>query len=96
MVLNDLVRRNYIGESYFVRQNPEHKWYYLSDQTRDEVAVLKIFDSDEKVDAKCKLALFLMDRCHPYDRIRTDYLPQSACIQALKILDKWMKEKAWK
>lgn len=52
MVLNDLVRRNYIGESYFICHNPKHKWYYLGDQTRDEVAVLKIFDSNEKVDGR--------------------------------------------
>lgn len=54
LVLNDLVRRNYIGESYFIRQNPNHKWYYLNNQTRDEVAILKIYDSDEQVDARCK------------------------------------------
>ncbi|KAF8127016.1 hypothetical protein EV363DRAFT_1401449 [Boletus edulis] len=32
--------------SYNVKYNPEHKWYYLSDQTPDEVMLLKCFDSD--------------------------------------------------
>lgn len=53
-MLNDLVRRKYIGESYFAKYNPGHRWYYLSEQANDEVAVLKIYDSDERVDANCK------------------------------------------
>lgn len=28
------------------RYNPGHKWYYLSDQTPDEVILIKCFDSD--------------------------------------------------
>jgi hypothetical protein len=28
------------------RYNPGHKWYYLSDQTPDEVTLFKCFDSD--------------------------------------------------
>ncbi|KAF8555158.1 hypothetical protein OG21DRAFT_935556 [Imleria badia] len=28
------------------RHNPGHKWYYLSDQTPDEVTLIKCFDSD--------------------------------------------------
>lgn len=32
--------------SYNVKYNPSHKWYYLSDQTPDEVMLLKCFDSD--------------------------------------------------
>lgn len=29
-----------------VKHNPGHKWYYLSDQTPDEVTLIKCFDSD--------------------------------------------------
>jgi hypothetical protein len=57
LVLNDLVRRKYIGESYFAKYNSGHKWYYMSDQGSDEVAVLKIYDSEENSDAKCKSKL---------------------------------------
>lgn len=28
------------------RYNPGHRWYYLSDQTPDEVTLIKCFDSD--------------------------------------------------
>lgn len=54
LVLNDLVRRKYIGESYFAKYNPGHRWHYLSEQGNDEVTVLKIYDSDKTVDANCK------------------------------------------
>lgn len=34
------------GSTFAVRHNPNHKWYYLSDQTPDEVTLIKCFDSD--------------------------------------------------
>ena len=34
------------GATFSVKYNPAHKWYYLSDQTPDEVALIKCFDSD--------------------------------------------------
>ncbi|GJE93276.1 hypothetical protein PsYK624_094350 [Phanerochaete sordida] len=36
-----------LGEIYSVRYNPNHKWYYLSNQTPDEVALIKCYDSEE-------------------------------------------------
>ena len=35
------------GGIYSVKYNPEHKWYYLSSQTPDEVTLIKCYDSDE-------------------------------------------------
>jgi hypothetical protein len=37
------------GATYTVKHAPDHKWYYLSDQTPDEVALIKCWDSDERV-----------------------------------------------
>lgn len=34
------------GGTYSVKYNSGHKWYYLSDQTPDEVTLIKCFDSD--------------------------------------------------
>lgn len=47
----DLVRIRLIfpkreSEMYNVKYNPGHQWYYLSDQTPDEVMLIKCFDSD--------------------------------------------------
>lgn len=47
----DLVSTRHIyahreGSTFSVKYNPGHKWYYLSDQTPDEVTLIKCFDSD--------------------------------------------------
>ncbi|KAI0632423.1 hypothetical protein C8Q77DRAFT_1125635 [Trametes polyzona] len=35
------------GGVYGVRYNPNHRWYYLADQTPDEVTLIKCYDSEE-------------------------------------------------
>lgn len=49
----DQVRRYSRGEGYVVRYRPGYKWYYLSNMRRDEVLLLKNFDTAD-VPAKCK------------------------------------------
>ncbi|KAL7280146.1 hypothetical protein PYCCODRAFT_1359188 [Trametes coccinea BRFM310] len=49
---NDLVPVRFIyphreGSTYSVRYNPNHRWYYLSNQTPDEVTLIKCYDSEE-------------------------------------------------
>ena len=53
LIPSDLVRRRFVGESFYARFNPEHRWYYLSDQRPDEVTMLKIYDSDSQIGARC-------------------------------------------
>ena len=48
---SDLISTRHIyadreGATFSVKYNPGHKWYYLSDQTPDEVTLIKCFDSD--------------------------------------------------
>jgi hypothetical protein len=52
----DVVRRSYIGESWFLTHRESQKWHFLSDQQPHEVTMLKIYDSDTNVDAKCTSA----------------------------------------
>ncbi|KAL6245345.1 hypothetical protein RBB50_007343 [Rhinocladiella similis] len=40
------------GETYTVRPNPEHKWYYLYGQTPEETLLIKCFDS--KLDGRAR------------------------------------------
>jgi len=54
----DIVRRRFVGETLFAKHNPGHKWYYLSNQDVNEVAVLQIYDSAVPGSSKCR---FLMD-----------------------------------
>jgi len=47
----DLVSTRHIyphreGSTFSVRYNPAHRWYYLANQTPDEVTLIKCFDSD--------------------------------------------------
>ncbi len=35
-----------IGQTYRLRHNPEHRWYYFAHMQRDEALVFKVFDSD--------------------------------------------------
>jgi len=49
---HDLVSMRYIfadriGNTFVVRYNPGHRWYFMSDQTPEEVALFKIYDSKE-------------------------------------------------
>lgn len=50
----DLVRRKYVGETYYSTYNPEHRWYYLSGQKPEEVTMLKIHDADKDAAVRCK------------------------------------------
>ena len=36
---------NRVGETYRVRYNPEHRWFYFPRMRRDEALVFKVFDS---------------------------------------------------
>ncbi|EPS97536.1 hypothetical protein FOMPIDRAFT_1128214 [Fomitopsis schrenkii] len=35
------------GSTFSVKYNPDHKWYYLSNQTPDEVTLIKCYDSEQ-------------------------------------------------
>lgn len=60
LVTTDLVRRKYVGETFYSKFNPNHKWYYLSNQQPDEVTMLKIHDSSEDAAVRCTTTLCLL------------------------------------
>ena len=41
----DKVLEDYVDESFYLKYNPAHKWYWLSQQTRDEITVFVVWDS---------------------------------------------------
>jgi hypothetical protein len=45
LVPSDLVYRDRVGETYAVRYNPDHRWFYVPDMQPDELLLLKCFDS---------------------------------------------------
>ncbi len=53
MVQEDFVKhvlryRDRDGEVYSVAYNPNHRWYYIPNQKKEEVLLLKCYDSDER------------------------------------------------
>ena len=44
-IATDLVYNDRVGEIYQVSFNPKHRWYYFSKMNRDEILLLKCYDS---------------------------------------------------
>jgi len=47
LVPADLIYANRVGETYAVRYNPNHRWFYVPAMERDEAILIKCFDSAE-------------------------------------------------
>jgi len=45
LVPSDLVYQHRVGETYAVRYNPAHRWFYVPDMRTDEALLLKCYDS---------------------------------------------------
>jgi len=45
LVPSDLVYRDRVGETYAVRFNPQHRWFYVPEMQADEALLLKCYDS---------------------------------------------------
>jgi hypothetical protein len=46
-VASDLIYRDRIGETYHVRHNPAHRWFYVPEMRADEAVLIKCYDSAE-------------------------------------------------
>jgi hypothetical protein len=54
LVGSDLIYPNRVGETYSVKYNPEHRWFYVPEMTADEILLLKCFDS--QTDGRARFA----------------------------------------
>ncbi len=54
LVASDLVYPDRVGETYSVKYNPDHRWFYVPRMTIDEILLLKCFDS--KTDGRARFA----------------------------------------
>jgi hypothetical protein len=52
LVPSDLVYRDRTGETYSVRYNPAHRWFYVPEMQRDEALLLKIADTKTDISAR--------------------------------------------
>jgi hypothetical protein len=53
LIASDLIYRDRVGEIYAVAYRPGQRWFYFPHMTRDEVVLIKCYDSDK---AKAKLS----------------------------------------
>lgn len=49
LMLSYLIYKDYKGETYRIKYNPNHKWYYVSHQNKNDVLLLKCYDSKKDV-----------------------------------------------
>ena len=54
LIASDLVYPHRVGETYSVKYNPDHRWFYVPRMTADEALLLKCFDS--KADGRARFA----------------------------------------
>lgn len=54
LVETDHVRRHYSGSTLYLMHNPAQRFYYMSQQSKNDVLIFKNFDSKSDVGAKCK------------------------------------------
>jgi hypothetical protein len=54
LVKVDVVRRTFLGESYYPLEGGGYRWHFLDHQTPDELLFMKMSDSKQDVKAKCK------------------------------------------
>jgi hypothetical protein len=54
LVASDLVYPHRVGETYSVKYNPDHRWFYVPGMTAEEILLLKCFDS--KTDGRARFA----------------------------------------
>lgn len=51
-IASDLVYRDKVGETFSVRPNPNHRWYYYPQLRPEEALLLKIYDSKTDIAAR--------------------------------------------
>ena len=46
VIATDLIYPDRVGEIYSIAYNPSHRWFYFPEMSRDEVVLIKTYDSD--------------------------------------------------
>ena len=52
LIASDLIYPNRSGETYSVKYNPNHRWYYIPEMRTDEALLLKCSDTATEVPAR--------------------------------------------
>lgn len=58
---------NRVGETYQIRYNPNHRWFYFPEMRRDEALVFKVYDSEKDGRARFTPHTSFVDPTSPAD-----------------------------
>jgi hypothetical protein len=67
LVPSDLVYQHRVGETYAVKYNPEHRWFYAPRMRSDEALLLKCADTATNVPARFTPHSAFVDPTTPAD-----------------------------
>jgi hypothetical protein len=67
LVASDLVYPNRSGETYSVKYNPDHRWFYFPEMMPDEAILLKCYDSATDGRTRCGPHTAFVDPTTPAD-----------------------------
>jgi hypothetical protein len=84
-----LVYRDRAGETYCVRYNPAHRWFYVPEMRVDEAILIKCYDS-----ARNK-ARFTAHSAFEDQTAPPDVLPRESIELSLRPLNRLNLERAW-
>lgn len=59
-------RHDFIGQTVSINHSPEQKWYYLDNQTPEEVTLIKIWDNQEDLAKRERCLPFRMETIADY------------------------------
>ncbi|KAF2240818.1 hypothetical protein BU26DRAFT_556598 [Trematosphaeria pertusa] len=70
LIASERLRSTWSGGTTFVLHEEGNKWYFMSNQRNDEVAIFKNFDSKEDVAQYAAHSSFELRSCYPQARPR--------------------------
>ena len=88
-VPSDLVYRDRAGETYRLRYNPAHRWFYVPEMRVDEAILIKCYDSARN------RARFTTHSAFEDSTAPPDVLPRESIELSLRRLNRLNLERAW-
>lgn len=70
LIVSKLIYPDYVGETLRVKHNPNHRWHYYSHQKKNDILLIKCYDSYKEVAQLTPHTAFINPNADPSDRPR--------------------------
>jgi hypothetical protein len=80
LIASDLIYPDKVGETYSLSHSAEHRWYYFPKMQRDEVLLIKCFDSDEASNSRFTAHTAFDDPTTPPDALPRESIEVRALV----------------